>query len=225
MNMESYNLRVQIAELPFQSIIRSHTRKLHHRYALTSLVAFYLFINYPSPPMCVVLSLSERSSCNCFSLKESEAAQRNRIETTFAFRMSWDWEEGGSTALLPYTKHHHLRCLPVLPSLLLSSIVSLSSPYLLPPPPPHPHFFFFFHSMAPLALSFQRVPRSTGACSSEQGIVQFSAGVDKLICSRGCVCVILHGCVRTCPEASISKPLRVEICVCVCARVCVLQLF
>lgn len=48
----------------------------------------YLFINYPSPSMHVVLSLSEWSSCNCFSLEELEAAQRNRIETTFAFKMS-----------------------------------------------------------------------------------------------------------------------------------------
>lgn len=119
-------------------------------------------------------------------------------------------------------------CPPALyqaPPLTLSSCPSLPTSliYCLPlftlSAPATPTSSPFFHSMAPLALSFQRVPRSTGACSSEQGIVQFSAGVDELICSRECVCVILHGCVRTCPEASISKPLRVEICV------CVLQLF
>ncbi len=134
----------------------------------------YLFINYPSLSMRVFLSLSEWSSCNCFSLEQLEAAQRNRIETTFAFKMSWDGEEGGSTALLPYTEQHHLRSLslsssPSLPP-SLSSIVSLSPslppPYLLPPPPPPP-----FSSMAPLSKSFQRVPRSTGAWSSEKGIV------------------------------------------------------
>lgn len=81
----------------------------------------YLFINYPSPSMHVVLSLSEWSSCNCFSLEELEAAQRNRIETTFAFKMSWDGEKGGSTALLPYTEQHHLRTLslPILPPSLI----------------------------------------------------------------------------------------------------------
>lgn len=132
----------------------------------------YLFINYPSLSMCVFLSLSEWSSCNCFSLEQLGAAQRNCIETAFAFKMSWDGEEGGSTALLPYTKELLLQSpsLPLLPSLLLSSIVShspsFSPPYLHPQPPPP-----LIRSMAPLALSFQRVPRSTGACSSEQGIV------------------------------------------------------
>lgn len=171
MSQVSFRVCVSIAELPLQSIIQSHL-KLLHRYVFTSslflLHPSYLFINYPSLSMRVILSLREWSSCNCFSLEELEAAQRNRIETTFAFKMSWDGEEGGSTALLPYTEQYHSLSLslPVFPSLLLSSIVSLSPPYLLPPPPPPP-----FRSMTPLALSFQRVPRSTGACSSEQGIV------------------------------------------------------
>lgn len=128
--------------------------------------------------MRVFLSLSEWSSCNCFSLEQLGAAQRNRIETTFAFKMSRDGEEGGSTALLPYTEQHHLLSLSLslLPSLLPSLIyclpLSIPSPlpYLLPPPPPPPPF----RSMAPLVLSFQRVPRSTGACSSEQGIVHLA---------------------------------------------------
>lgn len=136
-------------------------------------------------------SLSEWSSCNCFSLEQLEAAQRNRIETTFAFEMSRDGEEGGSTALLPYTELHHLHTPSLLPSLLLSFIVSLSPslppPYLLPPPPPPP-----FRSMALLALSFQRVPRSTGACSSEQGIVHLVLpAMDELICVCASVCMIL----------------------------------
>lgn len=80
----------------------------------SSFIPSYLFINYPSLSMRVLLSLSEWSSCNCFSLEQLEAAQRNRIETTFAFKMSWDGEEGGSTALLPYTEQLHLHS-PSLP--------------------------------------------------------------------------------------------------------------
>lgn len=144
----------------------------------------YLFINYPSLSMRVFLCLSEWSSCNCFSLEQLEAAQRNRIETTFAFTMSWDGEEGGSTVLLPYTEQLLLPplsliyCLPlsIPPSTLSTPTTPTSSPV---------------HSMAPLALSFQRVPRSTGACSSEQGIVHLVL-VDELVC----VCMIRYVCVR-----------------------------
>ena len=111
--------------------------------------------------MRVFLSLSEWSSCNCFSLEQLGAAQRNRIETTFAFKMSRDGEEGGSTALLPYTEQHHLHSLslslslssssPLLPSLLLSSIVSLSPSlplYLICSR--HPHLLLPFAAWLPL---------------------------------------------------------------------------
>lgn len=58
----------------------------------------------------------------------------------------------------------------------------INSHHHLPRPPP-------LRSMPPLALSFQRVPRSTGACSSEQGFVGLSVGTGELISVGVCVCV------------------------------------
>jgi len=175
----------------------------------------YLFINYPSLSMRVFRSLSEWSGCNCFSLEQLEAAQRDRIETTFAFKMSCDGEEGGSTALLPCPEHHHLPSLsPSLPSLPSSLIYCPSfhpSLHLIyshhPPAPP------FFRSMAPIALSFQRVPRSTGACSSERGIVHLvlrrtSSFVRASPCISRCVCL--------CVLVHVPRPKYLVVCVCVC---------
>lgn len=165
----------------------------------------YLFINYPSLSMRVFLSLSEWSSCNCFSLEQLEAAQRNRIETTFAFKMSWDGEEGGSTAPLPYTEQGHLhsptRPLPSLPPPLIYCLPSLP-PTLSTPTTSTTHV----RSVAPLALSFQRVPRSAGACSSEQGIVHLV-----LLISCEAVCVQLCAVVCICVWSCMSWDLHVSI--------------
>lgn len=145
MSQVSFRVCVSIAELPLQSIIQSHL-KLLHRYVFTSslflLHPSYLFINYPSLSMRVVLSLREWSSCNCFSLEELEAAQRNRIETTFAFKMSWDGEEGGSTALLPYTEQHHSLSLSLFPT-FPPSFSHLLSPSLHLICSHHPHLLPF----------------------------------------------------------------------------------
>lgn len=167
----------------------------------------YLFINYPSLSMHVVPSLSEWSSCNCFSLEELEAAQRNRIETTFAFKMSWDGEEGGSTALLPYTEQHHLRTLslPILPSLLLSSIVSPSPPYLLPPPPPPPPY----SQHGSPCIVFPESSKVDGSLLISAVYCTFSASMDKLICACKCMHTILHGLFLY-----MSRGLHKEACMC-----------
>lgn len=130
----------------------------------SSFIASYLFINYPSLVMRVVLSLSEWSSCNCFSHEESESGTKEPYRNHICIQDELRCRGGREHCPPALYWASLLTRFPVCPSLLLSSIVSLSPPYLLPPPLP-------FRSMAPFALSFQRVPRSTGARSSVQGIV------------------------------------------------------
>lgn len=124
-------LTESVAKLPLKSIFPSPTLledppQVRDRPPL--LPPLHLFINYPSLAMRVFLSLSEWSSCNCFSLEQLEATQRNRIENHICIRDEQRWREGeGALALLPHTERL------LLP--FLSSSPSLSS-YQLPPPPP-----------------------------------------------------------------------------------------
>lgn len=136
--------------------------------------------------MRVFLSLSEWSSCNCFSLEQLEAAQRNRIETTFAFEMSCDGEEGGSTALLPCTEQLHL-CSPCLffHPYLLSSIVSPPS---ILSTPTTPTSSLSQHGSP--CIVFPESSKVDGSLRIRARYCRLSDGMDELICVRELVCLI-----------------------------------
>lgn len=168
--------------------------------------------------MRVFLSLSEWSSCNCFSLEQLGAAQRNRIETTFAFKMSRDGEEGGSTALLPYTEQHHLLSLSLSPS-LPPSFSHLLSPSLHPFPstlsaPATPTSSSLSQHGSP-CIVFPESSKVDGSLLIRAGYCTLSGGMDELICAcatRACVCACV---VRVPRPACVSTHAAKYVIVCV----------
>jgi len=144
--------------------------------------------------MRVFLSLSEWSSCNCFSLEQLEVAQRNRIETTFACEMSWDGKKGGSTALLPWTEQFHspspiLFFSPSLPPLIYCLSPSILSTSTTPTSSLSQH--------GSPCIVFPESSKVDGSLLISAGYCRLSVGMDELICVReyvhdpACVCVCL----------------------------------
>lgn len=132
--------------------------------------------------MHVFLFLSEWSSCNCFSPEPLEATQRNRIETTFAFEMSWDGEEGGGgerggrAALLPSIEQLHLPFFSLL-SIPPSSHPLSPSLHLIPSSSPHSQH-------ASPCIVFPESSKVGGRLLIRAGYCKLSAAMDELICVR-----------------------------------------
>lgn len=142
--------------------------------------------------MRVFLSLSEWSSCNCFSLEQLEAAQRNRIETTFAFKMSWDGEEGGRAALLPYTEQLYLCSLFLFSPPLLYCLPLSIPPSTLSAPTTTPTSAHSQHGSP--RIVFRESSKVDVSLLIRAGYCMISVGMDELICARECV----HNCVCAC---------------------------
>ncbi len=110
--------------------------------------------------------------------------------------------------------------LPLLASLLLSSIVSLISTL---SPPTTPTSSSLSQHGSP-CIVFPESSKVDGSLLIRAGYCALSAGMDELICARGClhdpeyiyIYIYISVCVRACPEACICEHVCRNMCVCVC---------